>query len=225
MSGVDPQGCEVFSFKTPSEEELKHDLFWRTACRLPEHGRIGIFNRSYYEEVLVVRVHPETLDAENLPDDSRNDQRIWGHRFRSISDLEKHLHRNGTHIVKIFLHLSKNEQKKRSLTRIADPEKNCKFSHADIHEREYWSTYAKVYELALSATNTREAPWYIVPADEKFNSRLIVSTIVMNALDELKMSYPKPAAKARREILSAGRKLENRSAAASPARPKDGRAT
>jgi len=208
MSGVDPQGCEVFSFKSPSEEELKHDFLWRTTCRLPERGRIGIFNRSYYEEVLIVRVHPEILDAQNLPKGYRDDNRIWEHRFRSISDLEKHLHINGTRIIKIFLHLSKSEQKTRFIARIADPQKNWKFSQADIQEREYWKAYTKVYEEALSATNTRQSPWYIVPADEKFNSRLIVSKIVMDTLDEMKMNYPEPTNSHRRELSSIRRELE-----------------
>ena len=208
MSGVDPQGCEVFSFKSPSEEELKHDFLWRTTCRLPERGRIGIFNRSYYEEVLIVRVHPEILDAQNLPKGSRDDKRIWEHRFRSMTDLEKHLHINGTRIIKIFLHLSKSEQKTRFIARIADPQKNWKFSQADIQEREYWKAYTKVYEEALSATNTRQSPWYIVPADEKFNSRLIVSKIVMDTLDEMKMNYPEPTNSHRRELSSIRRELE-----------------
>jgi PPK2 family polyphosphate:nucleotide phosphotransferase len=167
MSGVNPEGCEVFSFRSPSEEELKHDFLWRTTCRLPERGRIGIFNRSYYEEVLIVRVHPKILDAQNLPNDSRSDNRFWEHRFRSITDFEKHLHVNGTRIIKIFLHLSKSEQKTRFIARITDPQKKWKFSRADIHERQYWK--------ALSSTNTVQSPWYIVPADEQFNSRLIVS--------------------------------------------------
>ena len=202
MSGVNPQGCEVFSFKQPSAEELEHDFLWRTTCRLPERGRIGIFNRSYYEEVLVVRVHPEILRSQGLPEELRDEKSIWKERYRSIVDLEDHLYRNGTRIVKIFLHLSKNEQRKRFLERIDEPDKNWKFSLADIHERKYWKQYMKAYEECLSATSTHHAPWYVVPADDKENARLIVSQIVLDALDELKMAYPKTTAKRRRELKS-----------------------
>src|SRR5579863_6509149 len=180
MSGVNPQGCEVFSFKRPSAEELKHDFLWRTTCRLPERGRIGIFNRSYYEEVLVVRVHPEILRNQGLSEELRDEKIIWKERYRSIVDLEDHLYRNGTRIVKVFLHLSKNEQRKRFLERIDEPDKNWKFSLADIHERKYWKNYMKVYEECLSATSTRHAPWYVVPADDKENARLIVSQILLD---------------------------------------------
>jgi PPK2 family polyphosphate:nucleotide phosphotransferase len=202
MSGVNPQGCEVFSFKQPSEEELKHDFLWRTTCRLPERGRIGIFNRSYYEEVLVVRVHPEILRAQGLPEELRDEKTIWKERYRSIVDLEDHLHRNGTRIVKFFLHLSKNEQRKRFLERIDEPDKNWKFSLADIHERKYWRHYMKAYEACLDATSTHHVPWYVVPADDKENARLIVSQIVLDALDDLNMAYPKTTAKRRRELKS-----------------------
>jgi len=207
MSGVNPQGCEVFSFKQPSEEELKHDFLWRTTCRLPERGRIGIFNRSYYEEVLVVRVHPEILRSQGLPDELLDEKTIWKERYRSIVDLEEHLHRNGTRIVKVFLHLSKNEQRKRFLERIDEPDKNWKFSLADIHERKYWHHYMKAYEACLDATSTHHAPWYVVPADDKENARLIVSKILLDALDDLNMAYPKTTAKRRRELKSIRERL------------------
>jgi PPK2 family polyphosphate:nucleotide phosphotransferase len=207
MSGVNPQGCEVFSFKQPSAEELEHDFLWRSTCRLPERGRIGIFNRSYYEEVLVVRVHPEILRNQGLPEELRDEKTIWKERYRSIVDLEDHLHRNGTRIVKIFLHLSKNEQRKRFLERIDEPDKNWKFSLADIHERKYWKHYTKAYEDCLHATSTHHAPWYIVPADDKENARLIVSRIVIDAFDELKMAYPKTTGKRQRELKSIRKQL------------------
>ena len=207
MSGVNPQGCEVFSFKQPSAEELEHDFLWRTTRRLPERGRIGIFNRSYYEEVLVVRVHPELLRSQGLPDKPLGGKTLWKERYRSIVDLEKHLHRNGTRIVKIFLHLSKAEQRRRFLERIDEPEKNWKFSLADIHERSYWKRYMRAYEACLSATGTRHAPWYVVPADDKDNARLIVSRIVLDALEDLKMAYPRTTAKRRRELASIRRQL------------------
>jgi PPK2 family polyphosphate:nucleotide phosphotransferase len=202
MSGVNPQGCEVSSFKQPSAEELEHDFLWRTTCRLPERGRIGIFNRSYYEEVLVVRVHPEILRSQGLSEELRDEKTIWEERFRSIVDLEEHLHRNGTRIVKVFLHLSKDEQRKRFLDRIDEPEKNWKFSLADIHERKFWKHYKEAYEACLKATSTHHAPWYVVPADDKENARLIVSQIVLDALKELKMAYPRTTAKRRRELES-----------------------
>jgi len=207
LSGVDPQGCEVFSFKQPSAEELEHDFLWRTTCRLPERGRIGIFNRSYYEEVLVVRVHPELLRQQMLPEDVLDEKNIWEERYRSILDLEKHLHRNGTRIVKFFLHLSKEEQRKRFLERIDQPDKNWKFSLADIHERKYWKDYRGAYEACLSATSTRDAPWYVVPADDKNNARLIVSQIVLDALDGLKMTFPKPTPKRLLELKSIRKQL------------------
>ena len=200
MSGVNPQGCEVFSFKQPSADELEHDFLWRTTRCLPERGRIGIFNRSYYEEVLVVRVHPEILRSQGLPEELRDEKTIWEERYRSIVDLESHLHRNGTRTVKIFLHLSKEEQRKRFLERIDEPDKNWKFSLADIHERKYWKHYMKAYEECLSATSTHHAPWYVVPADDKENARLIVSQIVLDALNDLKMAYPKTTPKRRRGI-------------------------
>ena len=207
MSGVNPEGCDVFSFKQPSAEELEHDFLWRTTCRLPERGRIGIFNRSYYEEVLVVRVHPEILHNQRLPEELLDEKKIWKERYRSIVELEEHLHRNGTRIVKIFLHLSKNEQRKRFLERLDEPDKNWKFSLSDIHERKYWKQYVKAYEECLNATSTHHAPWYVVPADDKENARLIVSRIVLDALGELKMAYPKTTKKRRREFKSIRKQL------------------
>jgi PPK2 family polyphosphate:nucleotide phosphotransferase len=202
MSGINPQGCEVFSFKQPSAEELEHDFLWRTTCRLPERGRIGIFNRSYYEEVLVVRVHPEELRNEGLSKQLRDDKSKWEDRYRSIVDFEKHLDRNSTRIVKLFLHISKDEQRKRFLARIDDPDKNWKLSLADIHERKFWKDYVKAYEECLSATSTYHAPWYVVPADDKDDARLIVSQIVLDALKGLKMSYPATTRKHRAELKS-----------------------
>jgi len=208
MSGVNPEGCEVFSFKQPSTEELKHDFLWRTTCRLPERGRIGIFNRSYYEEVLVTQVHPEILGTQNLPKHSRDMKHFWAGRYRSIVELEAHLHRNGTQIVKFFLHLSKKEQAKRFLERIDEPDKNWKFSQSDVHERKYWKHYMRAYERCLEATSTNHAPWYTVPADDKENARLIVSQIVVDVLDDLKMAYPKATPKRRRELTAIRKQLE-----------------
>ena len=208
MSGVNPAGCQVWSFKQPSAEELEHDFLWRTTCRLPERGKIGIFNRSYYEEVLVVRVHPEILRNQGLSEELRDEKTIWDERYRSIIDLERHLYHNGTRTVKVFLHLSKGEQKKRFLARIDEPEKNWKFSLADIHERKYWSDYMRAYEECIGATSTHHAPWYVVPADDKENARLIVSRIVIDALKELKMSYPKTTPKRREELKAIGKALE-----------------
>ncbi len=207
MSGVNPQGCQVFSFKHPSATELEHDFLWRTTRDLPERGRIGIFNRSYYEEVLIVRVHPEILRSEGLPDALLHENKVWHHRYRSIVDLEKHLHANGTRIVKFFLHLSKDEQRKRFLERIDQPEKNWKFSLADIEERKFWKHYMKAYGECLGSTSTRHAPWYVVPADDKENARLIVSQVVLNTFDELKMSYPRTSAKRRQELLAIRKRL------------------
>jgi PPK2 family polyphosphate:nucleotide phosphotransferase len=207
MSGVNPQGCEVSSFKQPSAEELEHDFLWRSTQRLPGRGRIGIFNRSYYEEVLVVKVHPEILQGEGLVEGPHGGKELWEHRYRSIVDLERHLDRNGTRIVKIFLHLSKEEQRNRFLARIDDPDKNWKFSMADIHERGYWKAYTEAFEDCLAATSTRHAPWYAVPANDKENARLIVSRIVLDAMGALKMSYPKATAKHRAELLAIRKEL------------------
>jgi len=208
MSGVNPQGCEVASFKQPSAEELEQDFLWRSTQRLPGRGRIGIFNRSYYEEVLVVRVHPKILQAEGLVEEADQGKAIWDHRYHSIVEMEKHLHRNGTRIVKIFLHLSKAEQKRRFLDRIDDPDKNWKFGAGDIQERKYWSHYKDAYEKCLQATSTPHAPWFAVPADDKLNARLIVSQIVLDALTELKMSYPKTTPKRREELQTIRESLE-----------------
>jgi PPK2 family polyphosphate:nucleotide phosphotransferase len=207
MSGVNPQGCQVSSFKEPSAEELRHDFLWRTTCRLPERGQIGIFNRSYYEEVLVVRVHPEMLRNRGLPDELLDEKTVWKERYRSISDFEEHLHRNGTHVVKIFLHLSKDEQAKRFRERIDTPEKNWKFGLADLNEREYWEQYVKAYEACLSSTSTENSPWYIVPADDKENARLIVSQILLDSFNGFKMEYPRPTEKRRKELESIRSKL------------------
>lgn len=202
MSGVNPQGCQVFSFKHPSAAELQHDFLWRTTRALPERGHIGIFNRSYYEEVLIARVHPEILRGEGVPDRKH----VWRDRYRSIVELEKHLHRNGTRVVKFFLHLSKEEQRKRFLARIDEPEKNWKFNAADVNERKYWGRYMKAYEHCLSATSTDQAPWYIVPADDKENARLLVSQVVLETLAALKMRCPE-VDKARKQELAKIRRL------------------
>lgn len=198
MSGVNPQGCQVFSFKHPSAAELEHDFLWRSTRDLPERGRIGIFNRSYYEEVLIIRVHPELLQAEALADPVGDEAGFWNQRFRSIIDLERHLHANGTRIVKFFLHISKDEQRKRFLARLDEPAKNWKFSESDMTERGFWAQYQAAYEACLAATSTADAPWYVVPADDKDNARLIVSQIVLDTFNDLDMSYPKatPAHKA-----------------------------
>jgi PPK2 family polyphosphate:nucleotide phosphotransferase len=191
MSGVNPQGCEVFSFKQPSTTELLHDFLWRTSRDLPERGRIGIFNRSYYEEVLIARVHPEILHSEGLPEALLAKSAIWQDRYRSITDLERHLHANGTVILKVYLHMSKDEQRKRFIARIDEPEKNWKFSLADVKERGFWNQYMAAFEECLTATTTKTVPWYVVPADDKDNARLIVSQIVVDTMEALHMSYPK----------------------------------
>lgn len=207
MSGINPQGCQVFSFKHPSVAELEHDFLWRTMQCLPERGRIGIFNRSYYEEVLIVRVHPEILRSQGLPDGLLNEEKIWQERYRSIVDVENHLYRSGTRIIKFFLHLSEEEQRKRFLDRIDEPEKNWKFSLADIVERKFWKQYMKAYESCMSATSTKNAPWYVVPADDKKNARLIISRIVFDTFKALKMSYPEVSAKRQQELLSIRQQL------------------
>jgi PPK2 family polyphosphate:nucleotide phosphotransferase len=191
MSGIDPQGCEVFSFKHPSATELEHDFLWRTYNCLPGRGRIGIFNRSYYEEVLIVRVHPEILKGEGVPDELQGEKNIWKERYCSIVDMEKHLHRNGTRIIKFFLNISEEEQRRRFLSRIDEPAKNWKFNIADIEERKFWKQYMRAYEACISATSTKESPWYIVPSDDKENSRLIVSRIIFDTMKKLKLSFPK----------------------------------
>ena len=200
MSGINPQGCQVFSFKQPSATELDHDFLWRTNQCLPERGRIGIFNRSYYEEVLVVRVHPEILLQQELPEELADEKTIWQGRYQSILDLENHLHRNGTRVIKFFLHVSKEEQRKRFLDRIDAPEKNWKFSVADVAERKRWDDYQKAYASCLTATSTEIAPWYVIPADDKKNARLIISRVILDTLSGLKMSYPELDDARRKEL-------------------------
>jgi PPK2 family polyphosphate:nucleotide phosphotransferase len=207
MSGVNPQGCQVFSYRHPSATELQHDFLWRTTRDLPERGRIGIFNRSYYEEVLIVRVHPEILRSEGLGDGALDEKTVWENRFRSIVDLEKHLHRNGTRIIKFYLHVSKDEQRKRFLQPIDEPHKNWKFNLADVEERKFWKLYMSAYEDCLTAISTREAPWYVVPADDKENARLIVSQIILDTLNGLEMTYPEVSAQRQQELQSIRERL------------------
>ena len=211
MSGVNPQGCQVFSFKHPSPEELDHDFLWRTTRNLPERGRIGIFNRSYYEEVLIVRVHPEILRSENLPPELVNERHIWNQRYHSIVNLEDHLHRNGTRVVKFFLHISKEEQRKRFLKRLEDPEKIWKFRAGDLEERKYWKQYRTAYEACFRATSTEHAPWYVIPADDKPNARLIISQAVVDTLSGLKMNYPELSPEDKRKLASIRRALSRES--------------
>ncbi|WP_036488664.1 polyphosphate kinase 2 family protein [Myxosarcina sp. GI1] len=206
MSGVNPQGCQVFSFRVPSAEELDHDYLWRYVKALPERGRIGIFNRSYYEEVLVVRVHPELLNRQQLPPEVKTD-RIWESRFEEINNFEKYLSQNGIIILKFFLNVSKEEQKSRFLDRINRPEKNWKFS--DIKERAYWDKYMHAYEELFNHTSTVYAPWYIIPADRKWFTRLVVADIICNRLASLKLSYPKVSEVDKKQLLKAKEKLEN----------------
>jgi PPK2 family polyphosphate:nucleotide phosphotransferase len=218
MSGVNPQGCQVSSFKHPSAMELDHDFLWRTIPCLPERGRIGIFNRSYYEEVLIVRVHPEILRSQNLPDALVDEKTIWPERYRSMVELENHLSRNGTRIIKFFLHLSKEEQRQRFLKRIDEPKKNWKFSLADIEERKYWNEYMHAYEACLSATSTKVAPWYVVPADDKENARLIISQIILETMKSLDMHYPKTDEQRRKELLSIRQRLMKEASGGSAAK-------
>jgi len=208
MSGVNPQGCQVYSFKHPSAAELQHDFLWRTTRDLPERGKIGIFNRSYYEEVLILRVHPDLLTAEGLSEAAGSGEALWDGRYRSIVELENHLSRNDTRIVKLFLHLSKEEQRKRFLDRIDDPAKNWKLSTADVEERQFWPAYMDAYETCLRATSTDLAPWYVVPADDKENARLIVSQIILDALEALKLRYPETDAEKRKELVAIRARLE-----------------
>jgi PPK2 family polyphosphate:nucleotide phosphotransferase len=207
MSGVNPQGCEVHSFKAPSPEELDHDYMWRCLKALPERGRIGIFNRSYYEEVLVARVHPEILEKQNLPEPLK-DKNIWKRRFEEINNFEKYLVNNGCVVLKFFLNVSKKEQKRRFLARIDDPEKNWKFSAGDVQERTCWKDYMAAYEDMLHHTSTKWAPWIIVPADDKRVTRLAVSHVINNALKGLHLAYPTVPDERRRELLMARAKLE-----------------
>ena len=205
MSGVNPEGCQVHSFKAPSNTELQHDFLWRTTCALPERGHIGIFNRSYYEEVLVVRVHPPVLESQLIPP-SLITKDIWKERFEDIHSFERHMARNGTVIRKFFLHLSKKEQKKRFLARLDEPEKHWKFSEADIHEREYWDDYQEAYEDMIRQTASKHAPWYVVPADHKWFTHLVVAAAIVETLEELNLCYPKVDA-AKRKRIAAAKKL------------------
>lgn len=207
LTGVNPQGCEVHSFKHPGPEELEHDFLWRAMSWLPGRGRIGVFNRSYYEEVLVVRVHPGILRSEGVPGRRTGDRKVWKERFESIVKLEQHLHRNGTRVIKFFLHLSKQEQRKRLLERIDDPEKNWKYNQADLVERGFWNQYMRTYEECLGATSTKIAPWHVVPADDKCNARLIVSRVVIDTLQRLKMAYPRPTRAQMSELRRVRRRL------------------
>jgi PPK2 family polyphosphate:nucleotide phosphotransferase len=207
MSGVNPQGCDVHSFKSPSADELQHDFLWRTSRSLPERGKIGIFNRSYYEEVLAVRVHPEFLDAEKLPETLVSDD-IWRNRFEDINAFERYVTRNGFVVLKFFLHLSKKEQKKRFLERLEDPDKNWKFSMSDALERKHWGEYMQAYEDMIRNTSTKRAPWYVVPADHKWFTRLVVAEVVVDALERLDVSFPKIDAKKRKELKDARVALE-----------------
>jgi len=205
MSGVNPAGCQVQSFKAPSPEELDHDFLWRTTCRLPERGRIGIFNRSYYEEVLVVRVHPDFLRGQRLPPEVVHDD-LWKERFEDIRTFERHLARSGTAVIKFFLHVSKEEQKKRFLSRLDEPEKHWKFSAGDVKEREHWDEYMEAYEDMIAATSTEHAPWYVIPADRKWFMRMAVADAVVEALEGLKLEYPTVDEEKRKELEEA-RKL------------------
>jgi len=207
LTGVNPAGCEVFCFKPPSAEEADHDFLWRTTCRLPARGRIGVFNRSYYEEVLVVRVHPELLRAEGIPGGSAPRKATWRRRFESIVDFERHLHRNGVVVIKFYLHLSKGEQRRRFLARIDEPEKNWKFSLADMKEREFWSKYMAAYGDCLGATSTKYSPWHVIPADDKLNARLIVSRVVIETMKGLRLAYPEVTRRRRKELQIIRRQL------------------
>ncbi|MGI8469627.1 MAG: polyphosphate kinase 2 family protein [Pyrinomonadaceae bacterium] len=211
MSGINPQGCDVTSFKTPSAEELDHDFLWRSFVRLPERGRIGIFNRSYYEEVLIVRVHPEILEREQLPDKIKHDKKIWQKRFTDIRNFETYLANNSVRILKFFLHVSKEEQKKRFLERIETPEKNWKFSAQDAKERVFWNDYMKCYSEAMEATSTKDAPWYIIPADHKWFTRVAVSEIIADKMDSMNLSYPIVSAEQLKNLQEAKILLESES--------------
>lgn len=209
MSGLNPQGCQVFSFKQPSAEELDHDYLWRCAKNAPERGRLGIFNRSYYEEVLVVRVHQAILQSQLLPDAVENDKNIWKKRFEQIKNYENYLAENGIHVIKFFLNVSKEEQKKRFLARIDEPEKNWKFSAGDAKERAFWDDYMKCYEEAISATSTKNSPWYVVPADKKWFTRAAISEIIVKKLESLDLKYPTISEAQHAELLKAKEILES----------------
>jgi PPK2 family polyphosphate:nucleotide phosphotransferase len=205
MSGVNPQGCEVYSFKQPSQEDLSHDFLWRTSKLLPQRGRIGIFNRSYYEEVLVVRVHPELLGKEQIPN-AIEKKKIWKERFEDINSFESYLNRNGVLVRKFFLHLSKEEQRNRFLSRLDEPDKNWKFSEADVKEREHWEDYMEAYEDMICHTATPYAPWFVVPADHKWFTRMVVSSVIIDALESLHLAFPR-VDEAKRKELDAAREL------------------
>ncbi len=207
LSGINPQGCQVFSFKAPSTEELDHDFLWRTTCRLPERGRIGIFNRSYYEEVLVVRVHPRILERQRIPA-SLVGKRVWKERFESINDFERHLARNGTLVLKFFLHVSKDEQRRRFLSRLDEPAKNWKFEMADVAERGHWDAYMRAYEDMIRHTSTDEAPWLVVPSDHKWYARLVVADAVVERLERLGLAFPEVTEAKRAELAEARAALE-----------------
>lgn len=209
MSGVNPQGCQVHAFKQPSAEELEHNFLWRSARVLPERGRIGIFNRSYYEEVLVVKVHRDVLAAEHLPN-SKERKKLWDERYDDINNFERHLVRNGTLILKFFLHVSKQEQRKRFLDRINEPDKHWKFSPQDVRERQYWDEYIAAYEDCLTKTNTKWAPWYVIPADHKWVTRALVASIVAHAIGDLRLAYPQVTKERRQEIKQAKKLLERK---------------
>jgi PPK2 family polyphosphate:nucleotide phosphotransferase len=208
MSGVNPQGCHVVSFKQPSDEELSHDFLWRCAKKLPERGKIGIFNRSHYEEVLVVRVHPQILASQHLSDEIKNDKKIWKKRFEQIRNFESNLAANGTHIIKFFLNVSKEEQKQRFLSRIAEEDKNWKFSMGDVKERSYWDDYMSAYTEALENTSTSDSPWYIIPADKKWFTRLAVSEVIVQKLESMKPTYPAVTEEHKVELAEAKKILE-----------------
>ena len=211
MSGLNPQGVQVFAFKQPSAEELDHDFLWRCARSAPERGRIGIFNRSYYEEVLVVRVHPQILQSQPLPESTKNDPLIWQKRFAQIRHYEDYLYENGIHVVKFFLNVSREEQKNRFLARLDTPEKNWKFSAADARERRFWDDYMKAYEEAIAATSTEKSPWYVVPADKKWFTRVAVSEIIIKKLESLDLRYPQVTDAHRRELAEARKTLDGES--------------
>ena len=209
MSGVNPQGCQVFSFKHPSSTDLDHDFLWRTTICLPERGRIGIFNRSYYEEVLIVRVHPDLLRAERIPGVQKPTDRLWQERYQSIRNHERHLRRNGTRILKFYLHLSRDEQRERLLARIEDETKNWKFSEGDLEERKLWPRYMAAYAACLSATSTRAAPWYCVPADDKKNARLIVAQAIVDELKRMNAQYPRIDAAQQKKLKEIAKQLKD----------------
>jgi PPK2 family polyphosphate:nucleotide phosphotransferase len=207
MSGVNPQGCEVVSFKAPSAEELNHDFLWRCAKRLPGRGRIGVFNRSYYEEVLVTRVHPELLAGQHLARDAAHGEEMWAERYQDITAFERHLHRSGTRIIKVFLHISKDEQKRRLLRRLDDPAKQWKFSSGDIAERAFFDDYRQAYEATIAATSTDDAPWFVVPADHKYMARALVGGILVHAIEQLDLRPAKPSAEQRAALDAARQAL------------------